>query len=623
VTATIVVTPTFTNAGVSCSGPAKTFTITVNPTAQVNAISGQVLCNGSATTAVNFGTVSAGGTTTYAWINSDTTIGLAANGSGDIGAFTAINTGTAPVTATIVVTPTFTNAGVSCSGPAKTFTITVNPTAQIFRLSSQELCNRSATTAILFNTINTGGTTTYSWTNTDATIGLASNGSGNIPSFTAVNTGNNEVTATIIVTPTYANAGVSCTGPSRSFTILVNPTPAAPAGSDRIICQKEETSLGASNVSGSTYSWTSAPTGFTSSGANPTVSPMVTTTFTLTETITATGCASTNSVIVTVNPIPAAVAGADRIICLNTGTILGASPVSGSTYSWSSVPSGYISAAANPTVNPTITTTYTVLETVTSTGCSNSNSVVVTVRPLYFPTITGLTTVCAGTAGVVYRTDAVMTDYKWTLPPGAKIISGAGTDVVVVDFSATASLGFVVVSGISECGYFTISNNYSVAVNPIPTTPRIIEQGHTLISSADSGNQWYLDSNPIATGGTEKQYAALVSGNYTVTQTINNCESLPSYVFALSDISASDIEMTVYPNPNHGQFNLKIQSGKPVELMIDISNNNGKLLWRQEKVAIDRSYLTPVDLINIPGGIYMIRVHNSKINKAIKVIITK
>ena len=49
---------------------------------------------------------------TYTWTNDDTSIGLAASGTGDIASFTATNTGTAPVIATIVVTPHFEN-GVS------------------------------------------------------------------------------------------------------------------------------------------------------------------------------------------------------------------------------------------------------------------------------------------------------------------------------------------------------------------------------------------------------------------------------------------------------------------------------------------------------------------------------
>jgi hypothetical protein len=66
----------------------------------------------------------------------------------------------------------------------------------------------------------------------------------------------------------------------------------------------ESTQIGSAAVSGSTYSWTSAPAGFTSTAANPTVTPLVTTTYTVVETITATGCTDTNSVVVTVNPLP-------------------------------------------------------------------------------------------------------------------------------------------------------------------------------------------------------------------------------------------------------------------------------------------------------------------------------
>lgn len=46
---------------------------------------------------------------TYTWVNNTPSIGLAASGSGDISPFTAVNTGTTPVTATITVTPL--NAG--------------------------------------------------------------------------------------------------------------------------------------------------------------------------------------------------------------------------------------------------------------------------------------------------------------------------------------------------------------------------------------------------------------------------------------------------------------------------------------------------------------------------------
>ena len=115
-------------------------------------------------------------------------IGLAASGTGDIASFTATNAGTAPVVATIVVTPHFENGTVTCDGPAKTFTITVNPVAEVDQPASQVVCNNSAT-AVAFTTPNTGGTVTYTWTNDQPTIGLAANGTGDISSFTAINAG--------------------------------------------------------------------------------------------------------------------------------------------------------------------------------------------------------------------------------------------------------------------------------------------------------------------------------------------------------------------------------------------------------------------------------------------------
>jgi uncharacterized repeat protein (TIGR02543 family) len=59
---------------------------------------------------------------TFAWTNSNTSVGLAAKGTGDLPAFTAANNTKSPITATITVTPTL-----KCPGTPKTFTLTINP----------------------------------------------------------------------------------------------------------------------------------------------------------------------------------------------------------------------------------------------------------------------------------------------------------------------------------------------------------------------------------------------------------------------------------------------------------------------------------------------------------------
>ena len=99
---------------------------------------------------------------------------------------TAVNTGIEPIIATITVTPSFEG----CIGPSETFTITVNPTGQVDDPQDQVLCNNDTTLPVTFTTDNTGGVTTYAWTNDTPGIGLAASGDGDIDAFVAVNTGN-------------------------------------------------------------------------------------------------------------------------------------------------------------------------------------------------------------------------------------------------------------------------------------------------------------------------------------------------------------------------------------------------------------------------------------------------
>ena len=233
-------------------------TITVNPTAQVNGVASQVLCNNESTDAINFSTENSGGTTTYAWTNNNTNIGLGASGNGNIPSFTAI-AGTTSETATIVVTPTFTNNNVQCTGPTETFTITVNPTAQVNEVASQVLCNTESTDAINFSTENLDGTTTYAWTNNNTATGLEASGNGNIPSFTAT-AGTSPEVSTITVTPTYTNNEISCTGPSFTFSITVNPTAQVDLPDNYEYCDGDTTDIVFTTSNGgddsvTTYSW--------------------------------------------------------------------------------------------------------------------------------------------------------------------------------------------------------------------------------------------------------------------------------------------------------------------------------------------------------------------------------
>ncbi len=126
------------------------------------------------------------------------------------------------------VTTTYTATALSdaiCTATASGITgsalVTVNPIPVVDPVSDQLTYGGAMTAPVVFTGTGTG----YEWTNSNPSIGLDASGTGNIPSFTAINTGSIPVVATITVTPKYTFNGVTCTGLPTSFTFTVNPAP--------------------------------------------------------------------------------------------------------------------------------------------------------------------------------------------------------------------------------------------------------------------------------------------------------------------------------------------------------------------------------------------------------------
>jgi hypothetical protein len=114
---------TLTDANCTATSKTGSSTVTVIPTPTVNDPTDQLLCNGSNSSPVTFtGSAAA----KYSWTNNNTSVGLGANGTGNIPAFLAGNTSTVSQNiATVIVTPRDTVNGVACAGTPESFTITV------------------------------------------------------------------------------------------------------------------------------------------------------------------------------------------------------------------------------------------------------------------------------------------------------------------------------------------------------------------------------------------------------------------------------------------------------------------------------------------------------------------
>ena len=165
----------------------------------------------------------------------------------------------------------------------------MDPAPAMNPVTDQTICEGENTTAINFT--SSSGAATFDWINDNATIGLVTNGTGNIPSFTGINGGAGANTGTVTVVPTLNG----CVGVPEQFTITVNSLPTVNAGVDVAVCDGDPVTLTATGAN--TYAWVPNIT-----NGQPFV-PSATANYVVTGT-DANGCVNTDDVTVIVEPLP-------------------------------------------------------------------------------------------------------------------------------------------------------------------------------------------------------------------------------------------------------------------------------------------------------------------------------
>jgi len=618
-TATIEVTPSLNN----CVGTPKTFTITVNPGPTVNTINNLILCNNAIQNGITFSSAIAG--TLFSWINNTPSIGLAASGTGNIPVFTATNTGITPVMATVTVTPS--NA-LGCNGVVKTFTITINPTPAPLVLTNQEYCNGVDTTPTIFSNAVAG--TTYVWTNSNPTIGLASNGSGSIPAFTPKNTGSSPITATISVTPT-ANG---CPGATQTFSITVNPSPVVNFSiPNQTICSGDTSALVTLNsVTGATFNWTAIqPTGISgvvTSGNNNTIPPQtlinntnasIIITYNTKATLSggATCAGAGFPYTITVKPKPVIAANMTAVTC--SGSLFTVTPTNGAensiptgtTYSWASpvVTAGLtggalgtnaasISGTLTNTTNTVQTATYTVIPS--SSGCAGLPfDVVVSVNPKPDVDTTPNVVLCSGETSTLinFTGNVSATNFSWSSNTTSIGIAASGTNSIssftAINTGTTPIIATITVTPTANSCTGS-SKTLTITVNPKPTVSPIanlvrcngVVSGPISFSGNVTGTtfDWTNDTPSIglaATGNgpinsftTTNTGLTPITATITVTPKANGCPGTP-ILFTITINPTPTVDMISNQTVCNGQSTTAIVfSGTIPNTIYNWTNNN-------------------------------------------------
>jgi hypothetical protein len=223
-------------------------TLTINPAPTANNLPVTAICSGQTLNVQLPNTP----TFAYTWIATDNP-----NTSGESLALqttSLINdqiTNNSAVDQQVVYQITPTNTVTGCLGQTFNYTITVRPVATATQVSNQTICVPNSTTAVIFTGSPAG--TTFTWTNSQPSIGLSSPGSGNIASFAPANSSNAIVTATVTVTPTYQG----CPGTLMSFDYNIIPTLTVNQIADMTLCGGDiyPGAVFTGNAPGVTYIW--------------------------------------------------------------------------------------------------------------------------------------------------------------------------------------------------------------------------------------------------------------------------------------------------------------------------------------------------------------------------------
>ncbi|MFN5005279.1 MAG: autotransporter-associated beta strand repeat-containing protein [Bacteroidota bacterium] len=436
---------------------------------------------------------------------------------------------------TVRVLQTNSTTGCSTLTPVYNVTINPNPTPVISGLNT--VCaNR---TGVVYSTPANAGRT-YAWAITGGTI----TGGGTTASATvnwgAAGTGTMQVTETITAT--------GCVVTTASYNVTKNPNPTTPvvSGVNAVCAGSSGLLYSTPLVVGNTYSW-SLPGGggtITSGGSTDQATVTWTTagarTIRVTETITATGCfVNSANLNVTVNANPAPVISGANTVCSGSLGVPYSTPSNvGRSYAWTisggTIATGAGTAAITVNWGAAGVGTLQLLETVIATGCNTTTALFnVNINASPTPSVSGLTSVCAGQTGVVYSTANVIgNSYSWSVT-GGSITSGAGTNSIVVSWGVVGAGIVSLTETVIATGCAVTTTPYNVTVNPNPA-PSIVgsnnvcanQVGSVYSTAAGAGRNyaWTVTGGTVSAGaGTNSiqvNWGAAGTGTVQLTETI-------------------------------------------------------------------------------------------------------
>jgi len=388
-----------------------------------------------------------------------------------------------------------------------------------------------------------------------------------------------------------------------------------------------------------TFSWTSNPPGFTSTVENPVVSPIVTTTYT----VTVDDGFNTASGSVTVTIIPIANAGADATICEDATYILSGSAYGQSSVLWSTSGDGVfddatlLGATYSPGPND-INNGSVVLILLVNAGspCTTSatDNMTLFIQLLPIANAGAEATICEGETYTLMGTSSNQSSVLWTTAgdgtfDDATLLGAVYTlgpnDIsngsVVLTLTATPTL---------PCGAVAISS-MTININPAPMVDlgndtTICYYNTLTLHAGNPGNIYLWSTGETIESITVSSSTPNTIIHYYVTVTDNNaCNGMDDIYVTFDDcVSLKDIIkvplINIFPNPSSGKFNIHI-SNMMSNMEMFITNIHGQTILKDNFMLNSSSYIKELELSHLPKGIYFINFRNENFVKTEKLVV--
>jgi len=155
--------------------------------------------------------------------------------------------------------------------------------------------------------------------------------------------------------------------------------------------------------------------------------------------------------------------------------------------------------------------------------------------------------------------------------------------------------------------------------------PVIVINGTTLRSSADTGNQWYLNGSPLVGSDADTVTAKLPGAYYTViSDPVTGCILTSNKItFSPSGVDANaSIGLTTSPNPSNGIFQLQFFMSTADNTSVSLINTLGQKVYEVSYPNFVGQFSQQIGGEDLASGMYVLRIMHGS-NTYIKKILIK